>query len=195
MEHADHAGGTLVRRAGEAERRCRSRSVVLPTTTAAGCAAWCRRRRRGSRRGRCRVARSPQRHSRRRSARRRAVRCRRVRRGRGRRSGADDTEEVGRPHDVPLAINVLDRRAGDGEVVERIRVDLADDDAVRPAGDEAQCRRRHAGGVEPSTEGDEQNRIVERRQVVDGEDESVTSRARSAATERQRGSAYAGERA
>ena len=89
-------------------------------------------------------------------------------------SGANGAEDVLGPHDLALAVDVLDRRSSDREVEEPIRVDLPDDDAVRLVSDQAEGRRRHPGGVEPPAEGDEQHRIGQRRRVVDGQRQSVS---------------------
>ena len=87
---------------------------------------------------------------------------------------ADGAEDVLGPHDLAFAVDTLDRRSDHREVEEPIRVDLPDDDAVRLVSDQSEGRRRHPGGVEPPAEGDEENRIGQRRRLLDGQRQGVS---------------------
>ena len=93
---------------------------------------------------------------------------------------ANGAEDVLRPGDPVLPVEEFDRRPDDAEVVEPIRVDPADDHAVRVGGDQSQGRSRHAGGVEPPAEGDEQHGVGKRRSIVDRQDERLSHRRASA---------------
>ncbi len=98
-----------------------------------------------------------------------------------RRRSTDRTEDVARPDDAAFTVDVLDRRPGDGEVVEGVGIDLADDDAVGLTGDQPQRRSRHPCGVEPSAEGDEQHGVGQRGSVVDCEVERLSHGVRASA--------------
>jgi hypothetical protein len=81
---------------------------------------------------------------------------------------AHDLEVVGRPrHLAGLAVDELDGGALLGEVVERIGIDLTDRE--RAVGELGEGRRRRAGDVEPAGEPDQQDRGLQRRQLVDVE--------------------------
>ena len=73
-------------------------------------------------------------------------------------AGAHDLEVVRRPRDpARLAVDELDHRALLGEVVERVGIDLADDDGV-VSSQVGERGRGRAGDVEPAGQPDEQHR-------------------------------------